>query len=125
MHEKKKLKNPEKYKKLNRNFAHKHRFRILAKRCNSDSKKKSGGELITATQLWSLAKKQKLCCAISGIKLNNSNLSVDHKLAFVNGGKNEIENLQLVDKRINWMKHALPTNEFLELIKTIYLFNFN
>ncbi len=113
-----------KYNKLNRKFAHKHKFRRVASSSNTASKKKSTGEQITPKQLWILAKKQKLRCAISGIKLTNNNLSVDHVIPFFSGGKNVIENIQLVDKHINAMKNSHSQSDFLNLIKTIYQHNF-
>lgn len=102
-----------------------HKFQVMADNANLSAKKKSSGETITAFDLWKIAKRQKLICPISGKKLNIDNISLDHKIAFKNNGKNTIDNLQLVDNDINTMKLDHPTEDFLNLIKTIYLFNFS
>jgi hypothetical protein len=101
-----------------------HKFKSLASRANERAKKISTGEVITAKQLWSLAKKQKLICAISGLKLTNNNISLDHRISFKNNGKNIIENLQLVTWDINRMKNSHTSEDFLNLIKLIYHHNF-
>ena len=103
----------------------KRKFKRLIHRANSTSKKRSTGELITAWQLWCLAKKQKLKCAISGVKLTNENISLDHKIPFARGGKNTIENCQFITYDINRIKNSYTEEEFLKLIQDIYLFNFS
>lgn len=110
-------------RKKAREYLQTHKFKNLATRTNTFSRIKSTGEEITAIQLWGLAKKQKLRCAISGIKLTNKNLSVDHIIPYANGGKNVIENLQLVDLWINQMKNCHSTKDLLNMIKVIYEFN--
>lgn len=114
-----------KYNNHGKLFRNKHKLRTIASHANTCSIKKSNGELITAKQLWSLAKKQKMRCAISGVKLTNNNMSPDHIIPFCNGGKNVISNIQLVDKSINFMKCSHSVSEFLDIIKQIYLFNFS
>lgn len=100
------------------------RFRSMLHKANSTSKK-LGGKSLTLFQLWKLAKKQKLLCAISGKKLNNNNISLDHIIPFCHGGENVIENIQFIDYDINIMKNSHGQQEFLNLIKEIYEFNFN
>jgi hypothetical protein len=103
---------------------HCRRFRTMLHRANSTSRLRYSGELITLSQLWRLAKRQRLICPISGIKLNNNNISLDHIIPFSQGGKNVIENIQLIDYNINIMKNSHSQQEFLSIIKTIYLKNF-
>jgi CRISPR/Cas system Type II protein with McrA/HNH and RuvC-like nuclease domain len=100
--------------------AKKHRLRYLANTCNRYSGFKSDGKKITALQLFSLAKKQKLICPISGIKLDSNNISADHITPFDKGGKNTIDNIQLVIWEVNQMKNSHSLSDFLNLIKIIY-----
>lgn len=119
----KKNESREIYNAHSRSFVKRHKLRTIASCANGMSKKKSSGELINSKQLWSLAKKQRMRCAISGVKLTNDNMSPDHIIPFSKGGKNVIENIQLVDKTINFMKSSISQDKFLEIIKAIYLFN--
>lgn len=99
----------------------KHRFKALVLSANYKSKKDSTGEKIAVGQVWSLAKKQKLKCAISGVKLNNRNISVDHIIPFAKDGKNTIENIQLVHVLLNRAKSDLLPDEFLTELMLIFL----
>jgi len=131
------LRNPEKHKEQGERYRIKNktliRNRVKAKRqrekftylCYSSNKRVAYKELITPQELWRLAKKQKLRCAISGIKLTNENISVDHIIPIADGGRNIISNLQLVDKFINDMKNSHSQEEFLEIVKKIYNYNFS
>jgi hypothetical protein len=95
------------------------RFKTLATVINSRARQKGFTNEISYLDLFHLAKKQKLRCAISGIKLTNSNLSVDHIIPYSQGGQHTLENIQLVDLTINKMKLTNTLNDFLILIKTI------
>lgn len=116
----------QKYKQRdnkNRNIYKKiHKFKTLAERANWHSLKKSDNERISYLDLYKIAKRQKLICPVSGIKLTAENISVDHIIPFSNGGKNIPENIRLVDWNINQMKNCHTEKEFLEIIKRIYLF---
>lgn len=131
------LKNKERYLEHGRNYYYRHKdkrnkmareaqqkrkLRSLANLANRRSKRKGHTEQITAFQLFCLAKRQKLRCAISGIKLTNKNISLDHIISYSKGGKNVIENLQFLDIHVNKMKNSHSVEEFLAIIKQIYLY---
>ena len=64
--------------------------------------------------------KQNFMCAISGIKLElGKNASLDHIIPKTLGGTNDIDNLQWVDKTINFMKHNLNMDDFVKFCKLI------
>ena len=64
--------------------------------------------------LWSIAKKQKNKCPLTGRKLTNENVSLDHIKPKFFGGNNETENLRLVEKHANIMKGTLTDDELFE-----------
>lgn len=78
---------------------------------------------ITPNQLFSLAKKQKLICPLSGRKLTTENISLDHIIPLARGGKNSIDNIMLVVKDANLAKQQLSTQEFIQLCKDVVKFN--
>lgn len=126
----KRLNNKQRYRFKNRELINKtqnlirktKKFKTMANSANKIARKKSTGEQITRHDIWKIAKKQKLKCAISGIKLNNDNISLDHIIPFARGGKNIPENIQLVHNTINLMKGSFYIKDFLEAIKIIYEF---
>jgi len=83
-------------------------FKRLARQSNGRCKRNK----ITAFELWCLAKKQKLICALTGEKLTYTNLSVDHKIPISKGGTNNLSNLQLVTFHANTAKNSMTNEEF-------------
>lgn len=73
--------------------------------------------------LWKIAKKQKLKCALTGDKLTAENISLDHIIPTCRGGTNDINNLQLVIRKVNTAKWGVDNNEFIELCKRVALMN--
>jgi 5-methylcytosine-specific restriction endonuclease McrA len=67
-------------------------------------------------ELWKIAKKQKMRCFYSGLKLNNKNISVEHVIPISKGGSNTIENIVLIDVFVNKMKLNLSLSEFKNYI---------
>ncbi len=120
--------NKQRYRFKNREFINTrqievrklNKFRFMAHTANRRAKQIGQTEKVTQKQLWSLAKKQKLKCALSGKKLTNDNISLDHIIPLCRGGKNLIENLQFVDNSVNLMKGSYLPDDFLEAIKAIY-----
>lgn len=77
------------------------------------SKKKASVDLIGASALEELAKKQKYLCALSGRPLTVENVSADHITPISMGGTNTIDNIQLVCRDINYMKGTMSMGEFV------------
>ena len=90
-------------------------FNRLAKVTNHRCNK----EKVSAFQLWCLAKKQKLFCAITGEKLTSNNISVDHKIPISKGGTNNISNLQFVTRHSNVIKNSMTMDELYAFCKNI------
>jgi 5-methylcytosine-specific restriction endonuclease McrA len=104
-----------------RKFLKRHCFYRLLKNLKKNLRQK-GYEYpknLTVFSIWCLAKKQKLKCAISGIKLTGENLSLDHIVPLSRGGDSEITNLQLVEKRVNVMKSDMNIDELVQICEAI------
>jgi len=114
------LRNKEKLSFIRRKRQCQHRLKDLATSANRRAKNKGIEGKLNYLQLFNLAKKQKLKCAISGIKLTNQNISVDHKKPYADKGINSIDNIQLLDIKVNIMKSSYSEEDFLKLIETIY-----
>jgi 5-methylcytosine-specific restriction endonuclease McrA len=74
---------------------------------------------ISAFDLWKIARKQKLKCALSGEKLTNENMSIDHIVSKSKGGLNIPSNVRLVLKPINTARQTMTDKEFIELCKKV------
>lgn len=118
--EKKKLKNKHKAENHKR-YYRKHNFLTLLKNLKKNLKTKGYDHQLkfTAFDLWCLAKRQKLKCAISGIKLTADNLSIDHIIPLSRGGSSDLSNLQIVDKNVNLIKSTMTVDELLKFCKII------
>lgn len=88
------------------------------------SKNKSKFTRVTAFDFWKIAKKQKLICPITGLKLTAENMSADHIVPVSKGGKNSPDNLRLVHKTINHMKNHYSDKEFYNMCSLVAK-NFN
>lgn len=93
-----------------------HPFGRLARAANKRSK---DGQKITAFNLWKIAKKQKLICPLTGDKLINENISIDHKIPLSAGGQNIFENIQLVTWEANRAKNVMNDLDFYLLCKKV------
>ena len=72
----------------------------------------------TALQLWSLWKKQRGLCALTGERLDRT-AELDHKLPKARGGNHSINNLQWVTAKVNRAKRDLTDAEFLVLCESV------
>lgn len=111
---------PERIKDKSKQSRKKRRFKRLVEMSNRFF---SRDEWLTAIDLFHIAHKQKLICALTGEKLTNENISVDHIVAKSKGGSNRPENIRLVHKDANLAKRALSDSEFLDLCQKVVNFN--
>jgi 5-methylcytosine-specific restriction endonuclease McrA len=92
-----------------------HKFCLMAKYTNQRCK---NGK-ITALDLWSIAKKQKLICPLTGEKLTIKNISVDHIIPISKGGTNNPSNIQLVTHHANTVKNNMNLTELFKFCQTV------
>ena len=111
---------PKRGNRASKKYRGKRRFKVLVLMSNRYF---PDAEKLTAFDLWKIAKKQKLLCALTGVKLNAENISVDHIVAKSKGGSNRPENIRLVHKDVNLAKRALSDSEFLELCRKVVDFS--
>lgn len=102
--------------KYNKKYKQVHFFVYKAWAVNTRCK---AGHRITAKELWSIAKKQKLICPLTGRKLTKDNISLDHITPLTAGGTNEVSNLRFVHHDANVAKHVLSDLELLQLASDI------
>lgn len=91
-----------------------HKFCYMANSANY----RCGGK-ITASDLWSIAKKQKLICPLTGEKLTCENVSLDHITPTSKGGANTPSNIQLVTNHANTIKNNMDLTELLHFCQAI------
>jgi len=108
--------NPERANKKSERYRKKRRFKMLVLMSNRYFPK---NEKLTTWDLWKIAKKQRMICALTGVKLTGENISVDHIVAKSKGGSNKPENIRLVHKDANLAKRALSDSEFLDLCRKV------
>lgn len=79
---------------------------------------------LTAQQIWDLYLKQDRKCALSGVPISFKKDPIHGKTASldrIDSSKGyELDNVQLVHKKVNLAKWDTPENEFFEMIKNIY-----
>jgi len=78
---------------------------------------------LTSFDLWKIAKKQKLKCALSGVKLTCDNASLDHLISKSRGGVNIPSNVRLVIKEINIARQIMTDEQFISMCQNVVKFN--
>lgn len=96
-----------------------HPFTRIAK----SIKRKDKSSTITGSDIWKLAKKQKLICPLSGRKITNKNISPDHIIHLTNGGNSKINNLRLVVREANLARHTMNDQQFIKMCEDIFKFS--
>ena len=106
----------EKHKRASKQSRKKRKFRRLVEMSNRFFPR---DQWLKAFDLFCIAKRQKLLCALTGEKLTNETISVDHIVPKSKGGTNKPENIRLVHKDVNLARRALTDTEFLTLCKKV------
>lgn len=118
--QKRKSENQEEFKKKavekSQRYIRKHPFKRMVRTSNSNFDDK-----ITPFDLWKLAKRQKLKCAITKDKLTLDTISLDHIIPKSKGGKNVIKNIRFIREDINYAKRSMTDKELLEMCKQVVI----
>lgn len=113
----------KKYILARRSRQNKHRARRVFWRLVKAIKKRDKSATITPMEVWSIAKRQKLKCALSGRQLTSTDISPDHIIPFSKGGKSDKSNIRLVTKQVNIMRHIMSDEELISLCNDIVRFS--
>ena len=73
----------------------------------------------TAESLLGLIKSQEYRCQLSGVLLEPSTATLDHKIPISSGGSDSIENLQWVSTEVNKAKGSMSQEEFMTMCKRV------
>lgn len=112
--------------KTNRKYREKNKERLNAKQKMARRNKffalsvKRHGKGVTAWDYWKIAKKQRMRCYYSGLKLDRDTISVEHIIPTSKGGLNIPENIVFVHVDINRMKLDHSLEQFKEYITILY-----
>lgn len=92
--------------------------------CTAKTHFKGQSSLDMADKLHQLYLRQDGKCPYTGNKLIlGKDASLDHIIPRSRGGSGELDNVQWVYYAVNFMKQDMFHDEFLELVKDIYIFN--
>ena len=122
----KKIANKLKQKQQNKTNCKNKRIRSKTHIFNHMAKSIRKGDktsIISKFDLFNIAKKQKLICALTGRKLTLNNISPDHIIPKARGGQSIPENIQLVTIEANRAKHMMNNNDFINLCLDVINFN--
>lgn len=113
--------NPEKSRAISAEGKWRSAFRLLAYYANRTAQRKKivNYHKITPFEVWKIARRQRLCCAITGLKLHRNNISLDHIISLSSGGSNAPDNLQLLHRWANIAKYDLTQEDFLDFCNLV------
>jgi hypothetical protein len=69
----------------------------------------------TARQLKEILERQEYRCALSGVKLEPQDASLDHIVPVSKGGSNSADNLQFLHKDVNRAKFTMSQQDFIKM----------
>lgn len=74
---------------------------------------------VTAKMIMELIERQQFCCALSGRQLTPETASLDHIVPLSRGGTHDLNNLWIVDHKVNAAKGTLTVEEFVSLCRDV------
>lgn len=74
---------------------------------------------VTSKKIMELVERQHYRCAISGRELTPETASLDHILPLSRGGEHGIDNVWVVDHRVNSAKGTMTVEEFVALCQDV------
>ena len=74
---------------------------------------------VTARMIMKLVEQQNFRCAISGRELTPESASLDHIVPLGRGGEHGIENVWVVDHRVNSAKGTMLCDEFVDMCRDV------
>lgn len=117
--------NPEVKKRHQHQKSEKRQRRVFHIFSLSSNLRHKGRGIVTARELWIIARRQRLICPLSGLFLTRKTISLDHIVPISQGGSHSAENIQLVHVIINKMKLNHSDQEFIDMCKRITAFTSN
>lgn len=74
---------------------------------------------VTRKQIIALLEQQQYRCAATGWPLTPETASLDHVVPVANGGAHAIENMQVIDWRVNKAKGTMSMDELIHLCRAV------
>jgi len=87
----------------------------VATKGNSAGRKGKFSNVATARQLKEILERQEYRCALSGVKLEPQDASLDHVIPVSQGGSNSADNLQFLHKDVNRAKATMSQQDFIKM----------
>ena len=113
----------ESYKQTRRDKQKRHQRKHCFARLLKQLKKRDASCKLTRFDLWRIAKRQRLICALTGRQLTSANISPDHILHLAKGGASSLDNLRFVIQDANMARQSLEDSELFKLCQDILSFN--
>lgn len=76
-------------------------------------------EPINARNIRDLLERQGFRCALTGRRLEPQTAALDHIVPVSRGGEHRMENVQILQKQVNRVKHTLTNEEFIALCREV------